>query len=253
MTMSISSAPLATASLTSASLTARLARPLGNAVATAATWMPVPTERLAGHAGEVAVDADGGDRRAGRVARVGAACALAASAADLAGGVGSLQRREVDHRDREVDGPGLRRRLDRAGAEHGGARLGADLVDAGQAVQEGAERRVRAGDVVVRRQRGASNRARHRAARRGRARGSCRSLSPARRPPVDACVPPSGAVAATRALVLPHHRVRLSGGGGEPAAQCLEVGPHLRPHVAVVRGGAPYSARIGRNGSDVIS
>src|SRR3954451_6586729 len=42
MTMSISSAPFATASRTSASLTARLARPLGKAVATAATLMPVP-------------------------------------------------------------------------------------------------------------------------------------------------------------------------------------------------------------------
>ncbi len=38
MTMSISSAPFATASRVSASLTARLARPLGKAVATAATF-----------------------------------------------------------------------------------------------------------------------------------------------------------------------------------------------------------------------
>ena len=42
MTMSTSSAPAATAYRTSASLTSRLVRPLGKAVATLATWMPVP-------------------------------------------------------------------------------------------------------------------------------------------------------------------------------------------------------------------
>ncbi len=41
MTMSISSAPAATASRVSASLISREARPLGNAVATAATWTPL--------------------------------------------------------------------------------------------------------------------------------------------------------------------------------------------------------------------
>ena len=41
MTMSISSAPAFTASATSASLTGRLARPLGKAVATAATLTPL--------------------------------------------------------------------------------------------------------------------------------------------------------------------------------------------------------------------
>src|SRR5579863_8590296 len=45
--MSTSSAPAATASFTSASLTSRLARPLGNAVATLATWMPVPVSSAA--------------------------------------------------------------------------------------------------------------------------------------------------------------------------------------------------------------
>ena len=135
-------------------------------------------QRLAGDAGEVAVDADGRDRRAGRVAGVGP-LGLGGQGADLAGGVGALQRGQVDHRDRGVDRPGLRRRLDRAGAEHRDAGLGADLVDAGQAVQEGAEGRVGAGDVVVRRQRRCqSTRARHRAARRGRARGSCGHCPP---------------------------------------------------------------------------
>ncbi len=42
MTMSTSSAPAAIAYLASASLTSRLVRPLGNAVATLATWIPVP-------------------------------------------------------------------------------------------------------------------------------------------------------------------------------------------------------------------
>ena len=42
MTMSISSAPASTASRTSASLTARLARPDGNAVATLATFTGEP-------------------------------------------------------------------------------------------------------------------------------------------------------------------------------------------------------------------
>ena len=40
--MSISSAPAVTASRVSASLTARLDRPAGNAVATDATFTPVP-------------------------------------------------------------------------------------------------------------------------------------------------------------------------------------------------------------------
>src|SRR5690349_14762496 len=40
--MSISSAPAATAALVSSSLTAIGACPLGNAVATLATWIPVP-------------------------------------------------------------------------------------------------------------------------------------------------------------------------------------------------------------------
>ena len=43
MTMSISSAPAATASAVSSSLIERDARPLGNAVATAATAMPPPS------------------------------------------------------------------------------------------------------------------------------------------------------------------------------------------------------------------
>src|ERR1035438_1510761 len=45
--MSTSSAPAATASFTSASLTARLARPLGNAVATLATCTPLPLSSAA--------------------------------------------------------------------------------------------------------------------------------------------------------------------------------------------------------------
>ena len=76
MTMSISSAPAATASAVSASLISSDARPLGNAVATAATETspssgspcaaPSACDRVRHH---VAVDADRGDARAGRVRR----------------------------------------------------------------------------------------------------------------------------------------------------------------------------------------
>ena len=46
----------------------------------------------------------------------------------------------------------LRRGLDRAGPERRGPRLGADLVDAGEAVQEAAQRSLAGGDVGVRRE-----------------------------------------------------------------------------------------------------
>ena len=64
----------------------------------------------------VAVDADRGGPRRRRVERVGHE-GLGAQRADLADGVGALERGQVDHPDGGVDRPGLARRLDRAGAE----------------------------------------------------------------------------------------------------------------------------------------
>ena len=71
MTMSISSAPAATASAVSASLTCLLARPEGNAVATLATRTPLPASSWAAMGHHVGIDADRRDPRAGQVARVG--------------------------------------------------------------------------------------------------------------------------------------------------------------------------------------
>src|SRR3712207_7492034 len=50
---------------------------------------------------------------------------------------GALEGGEVDHGDGGVDRPRLGRGLDRPGAEDGDSGLRSDLVDAGQAVQEG--------------------------------------------------------------------------------------------------------------------
>src|SRR5205823_191791 len=54
---------------------------------------------------------------------------------------------ELDHRPRAVERPGLCGGLDRARRERRGARLRADLVDPGEAVQEAAQRRVRDRDL----------------------------------------------------------------------------------------------------------
>ena len=96
----------------------------------------------------VGVDADRRRGGAGRVGGVGAH-GLRGERAHLALGVLALERGQVDHRDREVEGVGLGRRLDGPGAERGGALLGADLVDPGQPVQEAPQRRVGPGDVEV--------------------------------------------------------------------------------------------------------
>ena len=85
MTMSISSAPAATASRTSASFTSSAARPAGKAVATEATLTPEPASGLLGGGHHVGVDADGG-ASAGVVRSVGSGwTALAASARTLPG------------------------------------------------------------------------------------------------------------------------------------------------------------------------
>ena len=73
---------------------------------------------------------------------------LRAQRAHLADGVLALERGQVDHRDGEVQRPRLGGRLDGAGRQAGGARLAADLVDAGQTVQEAAQRS-RGGDGCV--------------------------------------------------------------------------------------------------------
>ncbi len=118
MTMSTSSAPAATASATSASLTASDARPDGNAVATEATATPLPASAARATRDQVGVDADGGDRRHGRVGRVGPA-RLGAQPADLARRVGALQRGQVDHADRRVQRPQLGVRLIGPGGQRG--------------------------------------------------------------------------------------------------------------------------------------
>ena len=133
--MSISSAPAATASRMSASFTDIAAPPGREAVATLATFTPEPASASRATGDHVGVDADGGHRWAARVAGVGTA-ALGAERAHLAGRV--LPSRVVRSiiRDRDVDGPALGVGLDRPGGQRGGSRVGADLVDAGQPVQE---------------------------------------------------------------------------------------------------------------------
>lgn len=94
-----------------------------------------------GHGHEIGVDADGGHLRDVTVLRVGPT-GLRGQGAYLPGGVGSLQRGQVDHPDGQVDGVCLGGGLDRAGGQSGGAGTGAHLVDAREAVQEGAQRGV---------------------------------------------------------------------------------------------------------------
>ena len=100
--MSISSAPSATARRISASRRSSVREPDGNAPATLATLTPVPATASGGDADERRVDADGADRRHARVERVGPH-GLARERADLAGRVGTFERREVDAADREVE------------------------------------------------------------------------------------------------------------------------------------------------------
>lgn len=94
----------------------------------------------------VGVDADGGGRRGRTVGRIGVD-GLGGERPDLARGVRAFERRQVDHGNGQVDGVGLRRGLDRAGAEGRGARLQADGIDAGQPVEEAAQRTVGRGHV----------------------------------------------------------------------------------------------------------
>ena len=147
MTMSISSAPAATASAHVGELHGErgAARREGGGdrgdlhagAGDAPPWRWPPCRgrrRGRGRAGRRAVGRVRADR-------------LGAERPDLARGVRAFQRRQVDHRDGEVDGVRLGGRLDGTGAERGGARLQADRVDAGQPVQEAAQRAVGRGDV----------------------------------------------------------------------------------------------------------
>ena len=132
---------------TSCSLVASAARPDGKAVATEATCDRRAAQRVDRGRDQVGVDADRGDRRhvTGRTGPGGAA--LRAQRAHLARGVRAFQGGQVDHPDRGVDRPRLGGGLDAAGGQRRRPGLGADLVDAGQAVQEPPQRRVVAGDV----------------------------------------------------------------------------------------------------------
>ena len=122
------------------------ARPLGKAVATAATLTPLSPSVSFAIGDHVRVDADRGGRRAGRVGRVGAH-RLGGEGAHLAGGVLALERGEVDHPDRQVDGVLLGGGLDRPGAELRCPRLGADLVHTREPVEEAPQRGVGRGDL----------------------------------------------------------------------------------------------------------
>ncbi len=91
--------------------------------------------------GHVGVDADRRDLRSVGAVRIGTA-GLGAERPDLAFGVGAFQGGQVDHRDRGVDRPALGGLLDAPGREAGGPLIQPDLVDAGQTVQEPAQRPV---------------------------------------------------------------------------------------------------------------
>src|SRR3954447_3479683 len=131
--MSISSAPAATASRVSASLTSSGARPLGSAVATAATWTPLsprvcfatptmsPYTQTAAAAGQVG---SAGGRPPPPAA---GGPALPGRAPAPPGGVHALEGGQVDHPDRQVDRLLLGLGLDRPGAQGRGTLVGADL------------------------------------------------------------------------------------------------------------------------------
>ena len=126
--MSISSAPSATASSTSRELQLERALPGRERRRDRRDLDAAAGEPLDGGRDEVRVDADGGDRRARRVGRVGPD-RLRAERRDLAGRVLALERRQVAAADRERERPELRLPLDAALGELRGALLDADLVD----------------------------------------------------------------------------------------------------------------------------
>ena len=138
---------------------------------------PVPPSASRGDAGQVAVDADGGDRGAGRVGRVGTAAPWRPGERTLPGvsAPSSVVRSTIEIAVSIAQA--LAVVLIERVASMATRALGADLVDARQAVQEGAEGGVGAGDVRRTAAAVRSTRARHRAARRDRARGSWPAFS----------------------------------------------------------------------------
>ena len=143
--MSISVAPAATASRTSCSLVASDARPDGNAVATLATCDADAAQRVDRGRDEVGVDADRGDRRAPRRRDGSGRIALAHSERTLPGvsAPSSVVRSTIEIAVSIAHALAVVLMLRVASA--GRAALGADLVDAGQPVQEPPQRRLVAG------------------------------------------------------------------------------------------------------------
>ena len=90
-----------------------------------------PLQRVARDTHQRRVHADGRDGGDLGTRGVGAD-RLRAQVADLAGRVGALERRQVDHRRRDEDALALRGRLDRAAPERGGALFHADPADGDQ-------------------------------------------------------------------------------------------------------------------------
>ena len=90
---------------------------------------------------EVRVDADRGDRRHARLARVGPN-RLRGKRGHLAGSVLALERRQVHHPDGELEGEDLRLLLDRALRKRCGALLECDRVDGADPWQPRLERKL---------------------------------------------------------------------------------------------------------------
>ena len=139
MTMSISSAPASTAARVSASLMSRNVWPRREPGRDAGDLDGRALEGVLRLGDERRVDADRGDRRDRRVARL-RAHRLDAQRADLARRVLSLERRQIHHPDREVERPHLRGLLDRPALERVDPLLDADLVDRGDPPEQAAER-----------------------------------------------------------------------------------------------------------------
>ena len=115
--------------------------PTGSAVATEATFTPLPREPLDGGRDEVRVDADRGDRRDVRVARVGPD-RLRAERRDLPGRVRALERRQVHQRIASSSAQTFASFLIERFASDGGALLDRDLVDRADARQPLLERQL---------------------------------------------------------------------------------------------------------------
>ena len=112
----------------SSSFTLSALCPLGKAVATEATWTPRIAEKQPRGTDEIWVNADRGAARHA-VARVDRLHGFAAEVGHFARRVFSLERREVHHRDDQLQPCEFRRRLDAAFGEGSGAFLDHHLID----------------------------------------------------------------------------------------------------------------------------